>query len=122
MIEQAIAESIVAAPSPEQDLTKIDDRVLAGVEFLDEHVSDWARKIEVDRFNLHSCELCVLGQLYGDYFYGRDMLLGFDNQEQAVRYGFYSNDLDRDWDRLQEDWKTVISFRQKNTPDVSGAR
>lgn len=43
-------------------MTTITERVAAGAAFLDEHDPEWWREIDLDKLNLASSEVCVLGQ------------------------------------------------------------
>ena len=60
-------------------------RVARGAELLDRRKPGWAAKINLDRLAMNSCDDCLLGQLYGNYFDGKGRLrislgcdLGFD--------------------------------------------
>jgi hypothetical protein len=68
--------------------------VAQGIALLDKRTPAWRERIDPDRLAIASCEDCVLGQLYGDYFDGREALLGdaplIDASEWAVAHGFTS--------------------------------
>lgn len=88
--------------------TAIDDRVLVGITVLDEKHPTWRDHVDVDIFDITSCYLCVLGQVYGDYFEGLRQLAP-DNRRMswAAANGFtaYSNE----WDLLTEAWKRQLT-------------
>lgn len=45
-------------------------RVAQGADLLDRVWPGWWREISLDRLAMHSCDACVLGQLYGEYTRG----------------------------------------------------
>lgn len=103
-IERAFAESFVAAPE------EIDQRVLDGAAFLDEHHPGWAAKIDVKKLCLQDCSQCVLGQVYGDY---DDGLTELNIRTSPINMGFNTSDGDADWDLLQRHWEREIRSRQQ---------
>lgn len=67
-------------------LQTLQDRVKRGAALLDEKHPGWAEKIDKLLLDMNDCYDCVLGQLYGEYFDGREALglthgwyHGFDN-------------------------------------------
>lgn len=59
----------------------------AGMQVLDAKVPGWECKIDPDVLELNSCQLCVLGQVYGDYLDGKRQL----GIEDGTPYGFSLN-------------------------------
>ena len=51
-------------------------RVKQGAKFLDRSHKDWFLKIDLKILDLDDCMDCVLGQLYGEYRFGRAALNG----------------------------------------------
>jgi hypothetical protein len=89
--------------------------VEAGVARLDAQYPDWAQKIDVDELRMNDCNLCILGQLYGDFNRGLVKLVPDpEDSIDAVALGF-----DEPWDNevtyaeLQEEWEQVIQHRQE---------
>lgn len=66
--------------------TDVAARVARGVALLDEKVPGWVNKVDVEQLNVSNGTTCVLGQLYGEYNFGRAKL-GLD-EVQAAEYGF----------------------------------
>lgn len=79
-------------------------KVAEGVKFLDENASsDWRSEIDLDNLRLESCEVCVLGQIFGQYEDGLSEL-GIDSYE-ATGYGFSTNG---SWQELTQAWKDAL--------------
>jgi hypothetical protein len=104
-IERALAESFVAAPE------EIDERVLDGAAMLDEHHPGWAAKIDVDKLCLKDCSSCVLGQVYGDYEDGLQ-ILGRGNQYD-LGFNMRNGEDEEGWALLQRHWEREIRSRQQ---------
>jgi len=116
-IEQVLAKTMVADPVAVTN-GELDPRVVSGVRVLDGKVVDWDTLIDLDKFNLTDCSLCVLGQTHGDYFTGLTSLWprgeGRGDGEIArlgSQHGF-SADGDDDYEQLERDWRKGISERQ----------
>lgn len=69
-------------------------KIQSGVKLLDAHFggSSWKKDIDLDNLDLGSCGVCVLGQLFGDYSEGLEVLgisgganYGFDNPSGSFR-------------------------------------
>lgn len=58
----------------EEQMADMENRVRLGVQVLDLVYPTWLESVDLPTLNLGSTESCVLGQLYGDYFEGRDAL------------------------------------------------
>lgn len=50
------------------------DRAHRGAILLDRRQPDWWKKIDLRILNLRLSKLCILGQVYGDFFVGVDQL------------------------------------------------
>lgn len=113
---------------------KIDAEVLARVKkgFLllqEKHGEDWINKIDMRSLNLREGHACVLGQVYGDYCHGLEILdlSGYgvtqpddedeDPQYEDSEYGFsliedqsedYENS-SKHWSELDAAWKAVLN-------------
>lgn len=83
--------------------------VAKGIKFLDGKVAsgklsaDWRSSIELDRLSLESCDVCVLGQLFGSYEDGK-YTLDIDNYD-AKAYGFNT---DYSFNELTQAWKDAL--------------
>lgn len=77
--------------------------VANGMSFLDAEKPGWRSELNLSRLNVASCDVCVLGQLFGDYDDGLTEL-GIDNTE-AKRYGFNT---DGDMAGLTAAWKEAL--------------
>lgn len=95
--------------------TSYADRVRAGAALLDDVSPGWWRHVDVECLDMDHCVRCVLGQVFGNYLRGAD-LLHIDPQEYGfdvdVPYGF-NEDTDRFYYRLLTRlWTYVIRSRQ----------
>lgn len=77
--------------------------VAAGIAKLDAEKPNWRDLINVDSLRLESCDVCVLGQVFGDYEDGKSYL-DIDTTE-AKRLGFNT---DGDFSRLTQAWKDAL--------------
>lgn len=116
-IEKAISESVVKDPSGTTN--GVDHRVLDGARKLDREIPGWADQINMTRFDICDSTECVLGQLYGDYFDGLNVVFGKVRENRPeYSYGFAGDDdgdsagQGADWRVLQRDWKKVIRERR----------
>lgn len=85
---------------------------------LDEKAPDWPGRISLEALDLEDCEMCVLGQLYGNFWDGFDQLdqgglevfdpitKGFDADDQAA-------DPEGDYRALTREWVVRIRARQE---------
>ena len=78
------------------------ENVLRGVALLDEKVPDWRERINPDRLSMVSCNSCILGQLFGNYFEGARMLGIYGSD-----YGFNVSGEDT-YLRLRQLWKEQL--------------
>lgn len=96
--------------------TKYSDVVQAGIEVLDAKVPGWECQLDPDTLDLASCQLCVLGQIYGDYFVGKRALELLDGDA----HGFTVKDatgIDREYGFLTRTWLKVLRKRLQNKID-----
>ena len=89
----------------------LEERVQAGVAFLDEHVPGWQKGVFPDQLRIADCQCCVLGQLYGEYEDGREALAvttpKSDSTDWAISHGFFSWD-NFDYPRLTDLWRKAL--------------
>jgi hypothetical protein len=52
-----------------------EDRVQRGAAFLDHVCPGWAWKIALDRLAMDTCDRCIVGQLFGNFYLGARCLL-----------------------------------------------
>lgn len=84
----------------------------AGAALLDEKRPGYADEIDLETFKIDNSRSCVLGQLYGDYWRGKEELFrGVNDIQQAHSYGFATLYLD-DVTQLQAEWVSLIRERQ----------
>lgn len=88
--------------------------VARGIALLDEKILGWRDRIDLGRLNIASCEDCILGQLYGDYFDGREILTGnippTEGFDWAVYRGF-TTESPLDVDALTAAWRRALGGR-----------
>jgi len=65
---------------------KLKDRVRAGIAFLNVVRPGWFRKINTNKLDLSNANVCILGQIEGDFFSGK-MIHNLD-QSLTVNMGF----------------------------------
>lgn len=78
-------------------------KVAAGIKLLDSKKPGWRSKVEADDLNLGSCDVCVLGQVFGSYDLGLSDL-GLDTFD-AKDYGFNTS---YDFQDLTDAWKDAL--------------
>lgn len=75
-----------------------------GAMLLDDNYIEWYAEDEInlDLLDIGISELCILGQLYGDYFAGLDVLFYYVPEDErealGVSYGFEGSQAE--WERL----------------------
>ena len=93
--------------------------VADGVALLDEVWPGWEREIDLNRLDVSDADLCILGQLYGSFTAGLEVLetkaadcIGNFSMPSA-RFGFnaWSDELP-EYDRLTDVWHAVITHRR----------
>ncbi len=91
-----------------------DDKVKAGVMLLDGYFGkqDWRSEIDIDRLQMDEVNLCVIGQLFGDYYRGLEKLsdkVGYLTLQQRRNLGFSAEPFDsQTWSRLEWAWKRYL--------------
>jgi hypothetical protein len=90
---------------PVRELTPAEEKVRNGATFLDEHDPGWRERINLDEFYFFSSHHCVLGQLYGSFGRGKEILnITWD---KAFRFGF-DNETFASGQQIQEAWINEI--------------
>jgi hypothetical protein len=77
--------------------------VESGAALLDERLPGWRDHIDPNSLDLSGCEECILGQLFGDYSKGVE-LLGI---KSPGKYGFIQRGRTT-YGRLTDAWKSVL--------------
>ena len=90
-----------------------------GATLLDASVPGWYKKIDLDRLDIQHASKCIIGQVFGDYWDGRDLLSINDDNE--ISHGFFlqhnigrKNDYKkrrRFWKKLNKAWERAIQRR-----------
>ncbi len=89
------------------------NRVLAGVEFLNEKRSGWQDELDHENMDISDGCMCILGELYGAFNIGCE-LLGLVNPDRNERfypsrqYGFFDEPGVVDYSELQDAWAEII--------------
>jgi len=91
----------------------VEERVKRGVRLLDKKIPDWRSQLEATKLDMSSCYNCVLGQLYGEYLRGLEVLniernyfaenLGFDI------FNYPTNTCKNDYNELQQTWEKELT-------------
>lgn len=97
-------EQVIARPD------SVEEAVSFGVAILDEHTPGWADSIDVPTLILSDGGQCVLGQLFGTYDQGCELLGIYE--ETPTRCGF-NVEGQKPWQPLQDEWTRVITERQE---------
>lgn len=94
-----------------KDLT---NRVDAGIAFLNVAKPGWEKKIDLDEFDLQNPWTCVLGEVYGNYFDGREKI-GMDENDTAPTYlGFcLGKGRKKQYSLLTKIWKEKVENLRK---------
>ena len=85
-----------------------------GIKFLDSEIPKWRRLIDRDDLDLSDPRNCIMGQIFGDYDRGRD-ILGLDLEEsEAMGFGLHDAKMD-DADKYESEyywltdlWKGIL--------------
>jgi hypothetical protein len=119
------------------------EAVARGVALLDEHMPGWELKIDVGTLDMGDCDVCVLGQLVGEYTEGLHQLGIYDRwfaPEEGVVTALYSEEagyfeeavpactwygfegawshLERNYAALEQEWARVIKKRLDRGVDL----
>ena len=86
---------------------KLQERVEAGAAFLNVVRLGWWKEINIKRLNLSLPNVCMLGELYGDYYEGA-LELGFDSESQTASALGFRSEVDSHYPLLTELWKKKI--------------
>lgn len=91
--------------------TKIEDMISAvrlGMKWLDRNKKGWDKKINLRKLDLGDGNVCITGQLYGDFW---DEFIKKDEMTEAdsIRHGFYllsdeGENMSRGYDALTSIW------------------
>lgn len=82
--------------------------VADGVALLDEHNEGWWANIDLSRLDLDSPTNCILGQLYGTYYRGREALDIREGEGDLYGLDSYTGN----WETLDYLWRDIISARR----------
>jgi hypothetical protein len=96
--------------------------IAAGAAVLDQHVPGWRDRIDTDTLDLANCHACVLGQLYGNFIRGLEVVgpAGTSLTAKtlcAAEHGFYAvgagdDDLHQEYQQLTDGWREEIARRR----------
>ena len=94
----------------------MEDRAAVGAALLDEWMPGWAERIELEELDLGSPRRCVLGQLYGGYGRGLDLLRSGERftayPEWSRAHGFTANAVEGDtFAELTAAWRGEVAAR-----------
>lgn len=105
---------------------KLQNRVKAGIVFLDVAEPNWKKKIKLEELDLVNGNYCILGQIFGNYFKGKEKLginnriaseLGFAEMNKLEHVS--SKELKPKYKALTAAWKKILKpmmkRSQKNT-------
>lgn len=96
--------------------------VVAGAEWLDETRPGWEQEIDLSSLFMADCSMCVLGQVFGNYFTGLNHVNSDeDDISWSNKHGFLLSDptMGSDWDMLRDTWIILIKERF-DTGNLSG--
>ncbi len=80
-------------------------RVALGVAWIDENVPGWGDRVDLDCLDIGNRRNCVIGQLFGDYFYGPLP------RREAMALGFQRT-ADDGYGVLESLWRQVVAARR----------
>lgn len=127
---------IEETPQEQRMKSYLAERVLAGVEVLDDCNPGWWKRIDLPQLDMRSCERCVLGQLYRNYADGLDELsstlnvypfegqdFGFDLPEDSEEYERFADGLATEednpaawvWDEMAALWWGIVEQRRADS-------
>ena len=110
---------------------RVRQRVLDGIQLLKEkHGEDWVDFIDLEHFNLKSGSACVLGQVYGSWEAGCEILgikdedglygfsdLGIGDLVEEV-YGVTDYGWNPIWEDFEKLWRQQIAALQRDRKEV----
>ena len=84
------------------EFNKLKGKVLGGIDFLNNNArSKWKNKIDASKIDIRSCDMCVLGQVYGEYFRARRGLGLTELEARALGFCGWSDEIEG----LNKEWK-----------------
>lgn len=85
--------------------------VCRGAEVFDEKIPDWFNRIDIPSLRMQSLVTCCLGQLYGTYATGLEVLRlsAYD----AQRHGFVAGNSGDEYEELKKHWIAAIKVRRR---------
>ncbi len=93
------------------------DAVTAGAAWLDKVKPGWNELINENNLDMGHCELCIIGQLFDDYWKAKASLFPNTNEENktqwAIRHGFYGMYEESGWVGLGQEWIAEIKRRKE---------
>lgn len=99
-------------------MSDVENRVAAGVEWLDANYPDWRSKVDVNEFDIESSCACVLGQLFEPVAVHSGFEYALNNKiltvEECTARGFDAtpDDTTDDFRELQREWTRVLSQKE----------
>lgn len=120
-------------------MSTIQERVAAGVKFLDRNHPKWINEVDLSRFNIEDECNCVLGQIVSNYDTDKDfcdityepdddwgidqvkrhaprgtksLVMSLDGAQQMGFEANFDRGITSDYEQLQREWKKVIKARQ----------
>lgn len=93
----------------------IEERVELGAAWLDENRPGWLDRIDLDTLSVEHCDLCILGQIYGDYCDAPDEAkyasIGDATPSRDRGFNAYSG-RDEEYEALTVEWRRLIESRR----------
>lgn len=96
-------------------MTAVATLVASGIKLLDNRRPNWRTSVNVKRLDIQDANACILGQVYGEYWYGTTVLGINDHMFSGWRYGFCPNGDEhngasaRQYAELQVEWVRVLT-------------
>jgi len=90
------------------DPSNVSEQVDKGMDLLGRVIPNWRKLIDTDMLDLASVRWCILGQIFGDYSQGSEILSNVENDFDEEEYGFCA-DPHTASDALTNEWKRRLS-------------
>lgn len=90
----------------------MEEDVKRGMALLDEKRPDWRKYVELAALDMNEPAQCILGQVYGNYYDGRDEL-ALDSLT-VMDYGFFSRGISDSWYDLTDTWVALLTESQRD--------
>lgn len=87
--------------------------VKLGAKLLDEKYPNWYIEIKLKKLSMSDIDNCILGQLFGSYFFGIKVL-GIDAEKSGFTIINANPITKSEWKPLNKAWKKQIKKRRKN--------